>query len=74
MHVRMLPEDESCWSFPAINCASVFVNKTLDQSDGDKGYDDGRNEEGLRSSSLALTTVDSFEGKRERRLLSNLVI
>ena len=70
----MLSGDASCCSLPAMSCASVFVSNTLDQSDGDNGYDGGRVADGLSSSSLALTTVDNFEGNRERRLLLSPVI
>mmetsp|Transcript_27983 Transcript_27983/g.66682 ORF Transcript_27983/g.66682 Transcript_27983/m.66682 type:complete len:120 (-) Transcript_27983:229-588(-) len=59
-----LSGEESC-SFPEINWARVFVSITLDQSDGLKGWDAGRVPEGLSSSSLDVTQVDNFEGKRE---------
>lgn len=74
MHFRTVSGDESWFSLPDINCARVLVSKTLVQSDGDRGYDGGRNDDGFNSSSLALTTVESFEGNRLTSLLSSPVI
>ncbi len=53
-------------SLPEISCASAFVSRTRDQSEGERGYEGyGREEEGLSSSSWVLTTVESLEGRRE---------
>ena len=64
----------SWFSFPESNCDNVLVNRIRDQSDGDKGYAGGRMDDGFSSSSLATTTVDSFDGSRERTLLPSPVI
>mmetsp|Transcript_15727 Transcript_15727/g.32799 ORF Transcript_15727/g.32799 Transcript_15727/m.32799 type:complete len:241 (-) Transcript_15727:1229-1951(-) len=73
MHLATLLEDD--WlSFPDINCARTFVSITLDHSDGESGKAGGRRGEGFKSSSFALTTVDSFEGSRGRTLLPSPVI
>ena len=67
--------DDDCWfSLPDISCARTFVNITLDHSDGDKGYAGGRVGEGFSLSSLALTTVESFDGKRDTTLFPSPVI
>lgn len=57
-----------------INCASDFVSRTLDHSEGVRGKVGGRRGEGVSSSSLALTTVDSLDGRWERILLESPVI
>ena len=73
-HFRTVPCAVGWLSFPEISCANILVNRTRDQSDGDKGYADGRVDDGFRSSSFATTTVDSFDGRRERTLLPSPVI
>ena len=70
----MVPGEDSWFSLPDINCASILVSITFDQSDGDRGYDGARNGDGFSSSSLALTTLDSFEGRRDNSLFSSPVI
>lgn len=70
----MVPGEDSWFSLPDINCASILVSITFDQSDGDRGYAGARNGEGFSSSSLALTTLDSFEGRRDNSLFSSPVI
>lgn len=70
----MVPGEDSWFSLPDINCASILVSMTFDQSDGDRGYAGARNGEGFSSSSLALTTLDSFEGRRDNSLFSSPVI
>ncbi len=61
-------------SFPEISCANILVNRTRDQSDGDKGYADGSVDDGFSSSSFATTTVDSFDGRRVRTFAPSPVI
>jgi hypothetical protein len=51
-----------------------LVSITLDHSDGERGYAGGRVGKGFSLSSLALTTVESFDGKRDVTLLPRPVI
>jgi hypothetical protein len=74
IHFLTVVGDDSWFSLPDITCARILVSKTLDQSDGDKGYAGGRIDEGLRSSSFGLTTVESFEGRWTSILLPSPVI
>lgn len=73
-HFLTVSGEESWFSFPDISCASVLVRITLVQSDGDRGCDGGRKEDGFSSSSFALTTVESLEGSRDTSFFWSPVI
>jgi hypothetical protein len=47
-----------------IVCASTLAKSTFDHSHVDSALDGGRTSVALNSSSFALITVDSFDGKR----------
>lgn len=69
-----LTSDAAGLSLSRIACVKTRASRTFDHSAGERALHLGRSGEGLNSSSLAVTTVESLDGKRGNKVAESPVI